>query len=69
MEDIIIQIIYDKIKDINFYNYDNEKELKNVDVKLYTNILNELVIDVILEHKTYTITCFQSYADKELEND
>ena len=67
MEDKIIETIYNKIKDINFYNYDNDDNFKDVCVNLYTNILGKQVIDVILEHETYTITCFKSYADKENE--
>lgn len=67
MESKLMEIIYDKIKDINFYNYDNDKELENVCVTLYENICNELVIDIALEHEIYTIHCFKSYADKESE--
>lgn len=67
MENKIMEIIYDKIKDINFYNYDNDKDLENVCINLYENICNELVIDIALEHEIYTIHCFKSYADKESE--
>lgn len=66
MSDKIINMIYDTIKDKNFYNYDNDEELRNVEVKEYTNILGDKVIDIILEHETYTITCFKSYADNEV---
>jgi hypothetical protein len=65
MNNKIIDMIFDTIKDKNFYNYDNDEELRNVEVKEYTNILGDKVIDVVLEHETYTITCFKSYADKE----
>lgn len=65
MDNKIINIIYDTIKDKNFYNYDNDEELRNAEVKEYTNALGNKVIDVILEHETYTINCFKSYADKE----
>lgn len=65
MDNKIINMIYDTIKDKNFYNYDNDEELRNAEVKEYTNALGNKVIDVILEHETYTITCFKSYADKE----
>ena len=68
MEDKIMEIIYDKIKDINFYNYDNDEKLKNIDIKLYENILGKKVIDVILKHETFTINCVCSYADKESVN-
>ena len=67
MENKLMKIIYDKIKDINFYNYDNDEDLKNVRTNLYENILGEYVIDIALENKVYTIHCFQSYADKEIK--
>lgn len=68
MEDKIIRIVFDKLCDTNLYNFDNDEELKNVkDIQLYTNLLGELVIDIVLEHETYTITCFKSYADEETE--
>ena len=67
MNNKIINMIYDTIKDKNFYNYDNDEELRNVEVKEYTNILGNKVIDIALEHETYTINCFKSYADKEEE--
>ena len=66
MDNKIINIIYDTIKNKNFYNYDNDEELRNAEVKEYTNALGNKVIDVILEHETYTINCFKSYADKEV---
>lgn len=66
MRDKIMEIVYNKIKDINFYNYDNDEELNNVGVRLYTNLLQELVIDIELEHEIYTIHCFKSYADSEV---
>lgn len=67
MENKLMNIIYDKIKDINFYNYDNDKELNNVSVDLYTNLLQEKVIGIILDHEIYTIHCFKSYVDKAVE--
>ena len=65
MENKLMEIIYDKIKDINFYNYDNDEDFKDVSINLYTNICQEKVIDIALEHEVYTIHCFKSYADKE----
>ena len=67
MENKLMKIIYDKIKDINFYNYDNDEDLKNIRTNLYENIVGENVIDIALENKVYTIHCFQSYADKEIK--
>lgn len=67
MEDKIIRMVFDKLGDSNLYNFDNDEKLKNVkDIQLYTNLLGELVIDIVLEHETYTITCFKSYADEEV---
>lgn len=67
MENKLVHIIYDKIKDINFYNYDNDEELKDVSINEYTNILGNKVIDIALKHEIYTITCYKTYADKESE--
>lgn len=70
MEDKIINIIYDELCDTDLYNYDNDEDLRNLkDIHKYTNICNEQVIDIVLEHEIYTIHCFKSYADKELENE
>lgn len=67
MENKIINIIYELLKDNNLYNFDNDEELKNVCVNMYDNILNEKVIDIALEHEVFTIHCFKSYADKEMD--
>ena len=65
MENKLIKIIYEELKDKNLYKYDNDEELKNAQLNIYTNLLGELVIDVTLEHEVFTIHCFKSYADKE----
>lgn len=65
MENKIINIIYELLKDKKLYNFDNDEELKNVCVNMYANILNEKVIDIALENEVFTIHCFKSYADKE----
>ena len=65
MENKLIDIIYDKIKDINFYNYSNGEELKSVGLTEYTNILGNKVIDIILQNETYTITCNKTYVGSE----
>ena len=67
MEDKIIKMIYENIKNVNFYNYDNNEKLKKVNVIFYENICNEKVIDIALEHEVYTIHCFKSFADSEVE--
>lgn len=67
MENKLINIIYELLKDKNLYNFDNDEDLKNVCVNMYYNILNEKVIDIALEHEVFTIHCFKSYADKEMD--
>ena len=64
MEDKIIDIIYDSIKDKNFYNYDNDDKLNDVCINEYMNILNNMVIDVCIDGNIYTITCTKTYSDK-----
>lgn len=66
MENKLIEIIYELLKDKNLYNFDNDEELKNVCINMYDNILNEKVIDIALEHEVFTIHCFKSYKDKEM---
>ena len=66
MENKLIDIIYDKIKDINFYNYDNDEELKNVELRKYTNIVGNEVIEIKLEHETYLIRNIEVYRDSEV---
>lgn len=55
MEDVLINIIYELLE-----NNDNEK-LKGVEIKKYTNILGEEVIDFIIDNERYTLTCFETY--------
>ena len=55
MEDVLINIIYELLE-----NNDNEK-LKGVEIKKYTNILGEKVIDFIVDNRQYTLTCFETY--------
>lgn len=67
MEDKIIDIIFDAIEFKNFYNYDNDEELKNVAIKEYTNILGNKVIDIAIANETYTITCIKTYSGEEVK--
>lgn len=67
MENKLIDIIYDKIKDVNFYNYDNDVELKNIELREYTNILNEKCIEFKFEHETYIVNCIKVYTDGEMK--
>ena len=67
MENKLMEIVFDAIKDINFYNYDNDKKLKNVGVGLYDNIRDEKVIDIMLPNETYTLRLVKSYVGVEKE--
>lgn len=60
MEDVLINIIYELLE-----NNDNEK-LKDVEIKKYTNILGEKVIDFIVDNRRYTLTCFETYKESEV---
>lgn len=64
MENKIMEMIYDYIKSGDFIN---DEDLENCCIYLYTNICNEKVIDIALEHEVYTIHCFKSFADSEVE--
>ena len=57
MEDKIIDIIYDLIKDKNLYNYDNDEDLKNVEIKVFTNILGDKVMSLKIGNSEYLVSC------------
>lgn len=57
MEDKIIDIIYDLIKDKNLYNYDNDEDLKNVDIRVFTNILGDKVMSLNIGNSEYLVSC------------
>lgn len=58
MGEDILDIIFDKIKDTNFYNYNNNKYFKDLDIKIYKYYdlenIPHLKVDCGIE--TYTIT-------------
>ena len=60
MENVLINIIYELLE-----NNDNEK-LKGIEIKKYTNLLGEKVIDFIVDNERYTLTCFESYKESEV---
>ena len=76
MENKIIEIIFDKLANSNLYNYANDEDLKNIEIRKYTNLLNEEVIGVRLcdekgnTKEDYIITCTMIYKgnEEELEN-
>lgn len=67
MEDYIINIIYELLENKNLYNYNNNEKLKNVEIKKYTNILGEKVIDFIIGNRRYTLKCFETCKESEGE--
>lgn len=63
MEDKIIDIIYNLIKDKNLYNYDNDEELKSAEVEEYKNLLNENVIKIKIGKTEYIVTCTKIFGE------
>ena len=55
MEDEIIDIIYDKIKD--------NEELKSAEMEEYKNLLNENVIKIKIGKIEYIITCTKIFGE------
>lgn len=52
MQDMIIDIIYDKIKDYNF-----EEVMKDVKIEKYENILGENCIKIKINNIEYVVSC------------
>lgn len=65
MEDMIIDIIYDKIKDYNFYNYSNEEAMKDVKIEKYENILGENCIKIKINNIEYVVSCNEIFKGSE----
>jgi len=61
MENKLIDIIYEYIKDKNFYNYDNDEELKNLDINCYENLEGEKVIKIQSGKQEYIINCIHTF--------
>lgn len=57
MEDKIIDIIYELIKDKNLYNYDNDEELKSAEIEEYKNLLGENIIKIKAGKTEYVVSC------------
>ena len=66
MEDKIIDIIYDLIKDKNLYNYDNDEDLKNVKIEVFTNILGNKVMSLKIENTEYLVSCEEIWRDNNV---
>ena len=65
MIDIIIDIIYDKIKDYNFYNYSNEEVMKDVKFENYEIILGEYFIKIKINNIEYVVSCNEIFKGSE----
>ena len=66
MENKLMKIIYDKIKDINFYNYDNDEDLKNVKIEVFTNILGNKVMSIKIGNSDYLVSCEEIWRDSNV---
>lgn len=66
MEDKIIDIIYDLIKDKNLYNYDNDDDLKNVKIRVFTNILGDKVMSLNIGNTMYLVSCEKIWRDSNV---
>ena len=61
MENKLISIIFDLLDSKNLYNYDNDDELKNVEIETYYNLLQEKCIRIRTKNEEYMITCKMVY--------
>ena len=61
MENKLISIIFDLLDSKNLYNYDNDDELKNVEIETYYNLLQEKCIRICTKNEEYMITCNMVY--------
>lgn len=61
MEEKLINIIYELLEN------NNDEKLKDIEIKKYTNILGEKVIDFIVNNRRYTLTCFETYKGNEVD--
>lgn len=68
MEDKIIDIIYDLIKDKNLYNYDNDEDLKNVKIEVFTNILGDKVMSLNIGNSEYPVSCEEIWRGSSAKN-
>lgn len=67
MENKIISMIFDLLDSKNLYNYDNDEELKNVEIETYYNLLQEKCIRIRTKNEEYIITCNMVYRGCENE--
>ena len=65
MEDLFIDIIYDLLKDQNLYNYNNDEKLKRAEIRKFTDLENEKVIQIKVGKEYYVVHCFKSFVESE----
>ena len=61
MENKLISMIFDLLDSKNLYNYDNDEELKDVEIETYYNLLQEKCIRIRTKNEEYVISCIMSY--------
>lgn len=64
MEDLFIDIIYDLLKDQNLYNYNNKEKLKTAEIKQFTNLENDQVIQIKVGKEYYIIHCQKTFIER-----
>ena len=61
MENAIIDVIYELIRDKNLYNYNNNEEMKSAEIEEYKNLEDENVIKIKIGKTEYIVTCTAVY--------
>ena len=61
MENKLISIIFDLLDGKNLYNYDNDEDLRDVEIETYYNLLQEKCIRVRTKNEEYVISCNMVY--------
>lgn len=64
MEDLFIDIIYDLLKDQNLYNYNNDENLKGAEIRKFTDLENEEVIQIKVGKEYYIIHCQKTFIER-----
>lgn len=64
MEDLFIDIIYDLLKDQNLYNYNNDEKLKGAEIRKFTDLENEEVIQIKVGKEYYIIHCQKTFIER-----
>ena len=65
MENAIIDVIYELIRDKNLYNYNNNEEMKSAEIEEYKNLEDENVIKIKIGKTEYVVTCTAIWRGEE----